>query len=105
MVKEIDAVEFEREIIEKKGSAVIDCYADWCMPCKMYSIIFEQVATELSDKVPFYKLNVDAAPAVAHLFGIQGVPTTLLFKDGELVGRMVGVLTAEDLKTWIINNL
>ncbi len=105
MVKEISALEFEQEIMEKKGNAVIDCYADWCMPCKVYSTVFSEVASELENTIPFYKLNIDAAPAIAHLFGVQGVPTTLLFKEGKLVDRLVGVHAAQDLKQWILGHL
>jgi thioredoxin len=105
MVEKINAAEFEEKVLKGKGSAVIDCYADWCMPCKIFSAVIAQVEQEMKDKIAFYKINVDENPSVAQLYGIQGIPTTLLFVNGRFADRLVGLVPAEDLKAWIEQHL
>jgi thioredoxin 1 len=76
---------------------VVDCYADWCMPCRMVAPIIEELAGEM-DGVAFAKLNVDYNQRTAMRFGIMSIPTILLFKEGELVDQIVGVLPKSALK-------
>ena len=88
MVNKINEKEFDEKVnVNKK--VIIDCYADWCGPCKMLAPIIEEVSQELSD-CDFYKLNVDEANEVPKKYGIMSIPTILIFKDNELKEQLVG---------------
>jgi len=76
---------------------VVDCYADWCMPCRMVAPIMEELAGEM-DGIAFAKLNVDYNQRTAMRFGIMSIPTILIFKEGELVDQIVGALPKAALK-------
>jgi thioredoxin 1 len=77
--------------IREKPVAVVDCWAEWCMPCLMMSPTVEQVAEDMRNDVAVGKLNVDTNQRTATRFGIMAIPTLLIFKNGELVDQMVGV--------------
>lgn len=95
MVKEIKENEFKDVI--KEGTVLVDCFATWCGPCKMLSPIVDQVSEEVKD-VNFYKLDVDDAENISNEYGIMSIPTLLVFKDGELVNKSVGLVNADGLK-------
>ena len=89
----------------KNGSlVVIDCYADWCMPCKMVTPIVEQLANEMKG-VTFGKLNVDESPRMAMRYEIMSIPTLLVFKNGEPIDKIVGALPKAMLKSRIEGHL
>lgn len=74
----------------KKGTVLVDFYADWCGPCKMMGPVIEQVAQEYDGKASFYKLNVDESPDIAQQFGVMSIPTLIVFRDGKKVAQEVG---------------
>ena len=88
--------EFE-EFVKENALVVVDCYADWCMPCKMVAPIIEELAKEMSS-VAFAKLNVDENQRSAMRYSIMSIPTILLFRNGELVDQVVGALPKATLK-------
>lgn len=88
MVNKIDEKEFDEKISVNK-KVIVDCYADWCGPCRMLAPIIEDVSNELID-FDFYKLNVDEASNVSCKYGIMSIPTILVFKNGELSKQLVG---------------
>lgn len=95
MVNKINEREFNEKInVNKK--VIIDCYADWCGPCKMLSPIIDEVASELTD-CDFYKLNVDEASEVPKRYGIMSIPTILIFENNELKEQVVGFKGKEEL--------
>lgn len=94
MVTHIDGSNFEKEVKKHEGVVVADFWAEWCGPCKRYGPIFEEFA-EGNKSAKFVKINVEEAPEVAAEFGVQSIPTTIFFKDGEPVGREVGILSKE----------
>jgi len=81
---------FQQEVIQSALPVFLDCWAPWCGPCRMLAPIVEQLATELSGRVKVAKLNVDENQQTATQFGIQSIPTMLIFKDGQPVDRLVG---------------
>ena len=97
-VLKINESEFDEKI--KNGKVLVDCFADWCGPCKMLSPIIDEVAEEISD-CTFYKLNVDEAKNIPSRYGIMSIPTLLLFENGELKSKSVGFKPKEDLKEFI----
>ena len=86
------------ENIRKFSSLVVDCWAPWCGPCRMVGPIIEDLAQEFQGKIVFGKLNVDENQATSSKFGIMSIPTLLVFKNGNLVDRIVGALPKDLLK-------
>ena len=97
-VKEITEGNFEDEVINSPQPVVIDLWAEWCMPCRMIAPIIEELAQEYDGKVKFGKLNVDENRNIAIRYSIQAIPTLLIFKDGQLVQKLVGLRSKADLK-------
>lgn len=87
-MKVVNSTEFKNEI--KSGVTLVDFYADWCGPCKMIAPVLEQLSTEYEGKAHIIKLDVDASPDIAQSFGVMSIPTLIVFKDGEAVGKAVG---------------
>lgn len=95
MVNIINENEFNDKInVNKK--VIVDCYADWCGPCRMLSPIIDELASELVD-CEFYKLNVDEANEVSKKYGIMSIPTILIFENNELRDQLVGLRSKEEL--------
>ena len=87
--------------IQKQGLSIVDCWAEWCGPCKMLSPVIDQLAQEYSGKVAFGKLNVDENPSTSSKFGIMSIPTLLVFTKGKLIDNLVGAHPYQTLKTKI----
>tara|TARA_B100001996_G_C18589621_1_gene565569 strand:- start:628 stop:954 length:327 start_codon:yes stop_codon:yes gene_type:complete len=104
MIQLTDA-EFENQVINSEKPILVDYWAEWCGPCKMITPILEEVAEEMSDKVLIGKLNVDENSQTPPKYGIRGIPTLMLFKDGEAVGTHVGALSKNDLIKFIEDNI
>ena len=97
-VKEITEANFEDEVINSSQPVVVDLWAEWCMPCRMIAPIIEELAQEYDGKVKFGKLNVDENRNIALRYSIQAIPTLLIFKDGQLVQKIIGLRSKADLK-------
>jgi thioredoxin 2 len=89
---------FSREVLDSGISVLVDCWAPWCAPCRKLGPIIEELASDYANGVKIVKLNVDENPATATQYGIQSIPTMLLFKDGKLVNRLVGALPKEEIE-------
>ena len=97
--------EFESQVIKSEIPILVDYWAEWCGPCKMIAPVLEEVAQELSGKVLIGKLNVDENTQTPPKYGIRGIPTLMLFKNGETVGTQVGALSKNDLIKFIEDNI
>jgi thioredoxin 1 len=96
-VLEINDLNFESEVVKSPLPFLLDFSAVWCGPCKVLTPIVERLADEYQGKVRVGKLDIDDSPGVATKFGIRGVPTVLVFKEGKESGRHVGVTNKETL--------
>ncbi|APZ48651.1 thioredoxin [Jeotgalibaca sp. PTS2502] len=96
MVKALTDSNFETET--KDGVVLVDFWATWCGPCRMQSPIIDELDEEMGDKVSFAKMDVDANPATPQEFGVMGIPTLLVKKDGEVVEKLVGFTPKERLE-------
>ena len=86
------------DAIKKYNTIVVDCWAPWCGPCRMVAPVIEELAQEMQGKVVFGKLNVDENPATSAKHQIMSIPTLLVFKNGNLVDRLVGAYPKDELK-------
>ena len=88
---------FQAEVLDTKGVVLVDFFATWCGPCKMQGPVVEELAGEYEGKAKLGKLDVDASPNVAGKYGVQSIPTLIIFKDGEEVEKLVGFQSKEVL--------
>lgn len=91
--------------VQQHENAVVDCWAPWCGPCRIVGPIVEQLSREMAGRVAFAKLNVDSSPQASQAFGIQSIPTLLVFRQGRLVDRIVGALPKPQLAAMIERHL
>lgn len=90
------------EVIEKSAKPIlVDFFADWCPPCKVLFPIFEKLGVEYQEKVIFAKINVDACPLTSQKFGINPIPTVILFKEGKPAGNFVGLRPEQEIRNWL----
>lgn len=83
------------------GKVLVDFYADWCGPCRMLTPILEQLAQEMAGQVKVIKIDVDQAQVIASKFDITSIPTLILFVDGQMKGKVVGLKNLQELKTFV----
>ncbi len=105
MVKHINSSNFNEEVINNNQLTIVDFYADWCGPCRKLAPILEEVEAELSDKVKFTKINTDENIQSAQEYQVSGLPTLLVFKNGTVVERMVGLMPKSSIITNIEKHL
>ena len=101
-VKHLTQGEFAGAVTNATGPVVVDFYATWCGPCRQLSPMLDAAADVFTNKIKFFKVNVDESPALASNFQIQAIPTVLFFKDGKLADRLTGLPTEEDLKSRLL---
>ncbi len=92
---------FEQEVLKSAEPVVVDFWAEWCGPCRMIAPALEEISKELDGKVKIVKLNVDENPTTPTKYNVRGIPTLILFKNGQIAGTKVGALPKSKLVEWV----
>lgn len=95
---EVNEANFDQEVLQATVPVLVDFWAPWCGPCRMIAPTVEQLATELAGQAKVCKLNVDENTKLAARYGVTGIPTLIIFKNGQIVDRFVGVQSKERLR-------
>ena len=92
---------FESEVVNSSIPVLIDFWAEWCGPCKEISSVLEEIADEMKNKLKIVKINIDENPNIPNQYGIQSIPTLIIFKKGEPIATKIGGGIKSELLTWI----
>jgi len=105
LIKHVSDASFEADVLQSTTPVLVDYWAEWCGPCKMIAPILDEVATSYAGKLQIAKMNVDENRDVPGKFGIRGIPTLMIFKNGTLAATKVGALNKAALTSFIDQNL
>ena len=105
LIKHVSDTTFEADVLKSAQPVLVDYWAEWCGPCKMISPILDDIAREYAGKLKVAKVNIDDNQATPARFGIRGIPTLMLFKNGNIEATKVGALSKSQLAAFIDSNL
>ena len=103
--KSVTDQSFQDDVLGASGPVLVDFWAEWCGPCRMIAPALEEISNELSEKVTIAKINIDENPETPGRYGVRGIPTMLLFKDGQPIAQKVGAAPRSQIQQWLEGNL
>jgi thioredoxin 1 len=104
-IKHVTDATFDSEVLQSSLPVLVDYWAEWCGPCKMIAPALDESAANYSGRLGIAKLNIDANPSVPSRYHVRGIPTLMLFKNGEVVATKIGALSKSQLAAFIDSNL
>ncbi len=104
-INHVTDTSFEQEVLKAPGPVLVDFWAEWCGPCKMIGPVLEEISGEYTGKLKVAKLNIDENPQTPPKYGIRGIPTLMLFKNGQVEATKVGAVSKSQLAAFIDGNL
>ncbi len=103
-LKEVSDESFETDVLKSGEVVLVDFWAEWCGPCRQIAPALEEISTEMEGKVTVAKVNIDNSPNTPSHYGVRGIPTLMLFKDGELIASKTGAQPKGRIVEWINEN-
>ena len=103
--KNVTDENFAAEVLKADKLTLVDFWAEWCGPCKQIGPVLEEISNEMVDQITIAKHNIDNEPNTPTKYGVRGIPTMLLFKDGDLKATKVGATTKSNIVSWIKENI
>jgi len=104
-IKQVSNDSFDADVLKADAPVLVDYWAEWCGPCKLIAPILDEVSRDYADKLRIAKVNVDENQEIASKYGIRGIPTLMLFRNGAVVATKVGALSKSQLTAFLDNNL
>jgi thioredoxin 1 len=92
---------FETDVLKGDGAILVDFWAEWCGPCKMIAPALEEIAKEMDGRVTVAKMNIDENPLTPQKYGVRGIPTLMVFRDGQVAATKVGAMAKNQLQDWV----
>jgi thioredoxin 1 len=105
LIKHVSDASFEADVLKASGPVLVDYWAEWCGPCKMIAPVLDDIASSYEGKLTIAKLNIDENQATPAKHGVRGIPTLMLFKDGEVAATKVGALSKSQLQAFLDANI
>ncbi len=105
LIVHVTDASFEDDVLKSKKAVLVDFWAEWCGPCKMIAPMLDEVSAEYKDKLTIAKVNIDENPKIPQRFSVRGIPTLILFKNGQVEGQKVGALRKSDLTAFLDGKL
>jgi thioredoxin 1 len=105
MQKSVSDDTFDADVLKSETPVIVDFWAEWCGPCHQIAPALEEIAEEMSDKVIVAKLNIDENPSTPSKYGVRGIPTLMLFKNGQVAATKIGALPKSKLVEWVESSL
>ena len=104
-IKQVSDSSFEQDVLKSETPVLVDYWAEWCGPCRMIAPVLEEVSRDYAGRVQVAKLNVDDNQSIAQRFGVRGIPTLMLFRNGAVIGTSVGALSKSQLTLFLDSHL
>jgi thioredoxin 1 len=101
MTKQVTDASFETDVLKSSQPVIVDFWAEWCGPCKQIAPALEEISKEMGDRVTVAKVNIDDNPQTPQKYGVRGIPTLILFKNGQVAATKIGALPKSKLVEWV----